>query len=66
MTRLIKTALMTILLLTSLFRTSQARAEFSTAFIAAGIVVGIAMAEMSHRNDKDCKDNQGDKSGEKE
>jgi hypothetical protein len=70
MPRLLKIALMMIFLLTSLFRTSPARAEFSTAFIAAGIAIGIGLAEISHSNDKKCDDVQNnvqdDKSGQKE
>ena len=55
MTGKTKTALMIILLLASYLRVSPARAEFNTAFIAVGIIIGIGMAEISHKNDKDDK-----------
>ena len=59
MTGKTKSALMIILLLASYLRVSPARAEFNTAFIAVGIIIGIGMAEISHKNDNE--NNHGDK-----
>lgn len=42
-----------ILCLSFLFKPTPAKAEFTTAWIAVGIVIGITMAEISHQNAKD-------------
>jgi hypothetical protein len=44
--------LCTILCLSFLLRSTPAKAEFATAWIAVGIVIGITMAEISHQNDE--------------
>jgi hypothetical protein len=40
---------------------SEARAEFSTAILAVGIVIGITVAEISNYYDKKAENSQQDK-----
>lgn len=50
-----------ILCLSFLLRPTPAKAEFATAWIAVGIVIGIIMSEISHQNDKNLSTTETEK-----